>query len=97
MLTCIAICRSRDKKPGGNKVDAALASSVSIAETSFAEEKYPDDLVISMTKNRDNPDETLEKEILTMNSVFSGIGMTPEKYESLCRQAKLAMDLYGEP
>jgi len=97
MLTCAATCRSRDKKPDGNKLDAVSASSVSIAELDNATYRLPDDRTIVMTKAANRQNDVLPMGNMTVNKILSSLDMTVEEYASLVDQAKLAADLYGEP
>ena len=88
MLTCIAMCRSWDKKPDGNRMDAVPASAVSIAEIN---ERIPAENIVMM-KTASNA-----RNAITIADVFAGVGLTADEYAALERQTTLAMELYGEP
>ena len=88
MLTCAATCRSRDKKPDDNRMDAVPAGAVSITEIN---ERIPAENIVMM-KTAANA-----RNAVTIADAFAGTGLTVGQYVDLERQTALAMELTGEP
>ena len=100
MLTCAATCRSRDKKPDGNKLDGALAGKNNIAEESHLENRMPSEVVVTMTEEEFAVIEYAEKAVKeadTLMKLSSGLPNEYSDYVRAANEAQLATALYGEP
>lgn len=99
MLTCAATCRSRDKKPDGNKLDVTGTSPNYIAEESRVENLMPESLVVTMSEEENAAVEYAEKamkEAYTLTDLFTGLPGSLSIYTRACKEAQLVSDLYGE-
>lgn len=99
MLTCAATCRSRDKKPDGNKLDVTGTSPNHIAEVSLVKNPMPESLVVTMSEEEFADVKYAEeavKEAYTLTDLFTG-SSDLSAYTRACKEAQLVSDLYGEP
>lgn len=99
MLTCIVMCRSRDKKPDGNKVDVAETSLNYVAEESRVENLMPDSLVVTMSEEEIAAVEYADKamkEAYTLMNLFAGCSDL-SAYSRAHKEAQLVSGLTGEP
>ena len=96
MLNCGAIRRSRDKKPGGNRLDMASAGRKLITEITGIGSRLSEDLIISVCEAASETIDTLNQESLNMTSVFTGLAKETSDTLSL-DEASFAESIVGEP